>query len=155
MRMRSTFIDRKSPEILEALCAAPLYKKQGSVRARPAVVGEKVRTLLMVNRTETENRAEEDDWAVTNPDGETYLIPGRRFRSLYEEGSDGTFLARGYVRAIKNPFGTSIEILASWGHLQYGDQDCMIADSCDAEGNIEGEPYLIDRVAFEHTFAPV
>jgi hypothetical protein len=37
-----TQVDRKSPEILSALATAQVFKKQGNVQGRPAVVGEKI-----------------------------------------------------------------------------------------------------------------
>ena len=40
-------VDRKSPEILEAISNAPLFKKQGKVQARPAVEGEIITTKLV------------------------------------------------------------------------------------------------------------
>ena len=58
--------------------------------------------------------------------------------------------ATGHIRAIKNPFGSPIAIIASWGEPQYGDENCMIADICDGEGNsMAGEPYIIDALLMQ------
>lgn len=55
---------------------------------------------------------------------------------------------------MKNPYNEPIEIVAPWGAPMMGDEDCMIADICDANGkNLQGEPYLIEDKAFEETYA--
>lgn len=68
-------IDRKAPEIIEALTHAAIYKKQGQVEARHAEVGESITTRLASGKVEvSKNEANEGDWVVTNPNGEKYLI---------------------------------------------------------------------------------
>lgn len=149
-------IDRKASEILEALAQAPLFKKQGQVQARPAVPGEKITTTLASGAQETVNTANEGDWVMTNPSGEQYIISEKKFFGRYEATvEDGVYQAKGYCRAIKNPFGEPIEIMASWGVPQTGDENCMIADVSDAEGKLEGEPYLIEAAAFAETYKQV
>jgi len=147
-------IDRKAPEIISAITIAPVYKKQGIVNARPAVVGEGITTTLESGAKETENTAQEGDWIMTNPSGEQYIISEKKFFGRYEETSeDGVYKAKGSCRAIVNPFGKPIEIMASWGSPQTGGADCMIADTCDEDGsNLGGEPYLIDADAFAETY---
>jgi len=146
-------IDRKSPEILEALKNAPLYRKFGNIEARPTTPGEKITTILADGRKETENTANEGDWIVTNPNGEKYIISEKKFLSRYKKtDKDGIFSAKGFCKAIKNPYGKPIEIMASWGSPQTGDENCLIADICDEEGNISGEPYLIDGPVFINTY---
>ncbi|HBM45457.1 MAG: hypothetical protein UT05_C0009G0014 [Parcubacteria group bacterium GW2011_GWF2_38_76] len=150
------FVNRKSTEIMEALAKAPIYKKQGQVTARPAVNGEEITTTLESGAKETVNRANEGDWIVTNPSGEQYIIPEKKFFGRYEATSvTGTYVAKGYCRAIYNPLGNPIEIMASWGSLQTGDERCLIADACDADGKMDGEPYIIDADAFAKTYKPV
>lgn len=148
------FVERKSPEIMSALAEAPLFKKQGHVEARLATLGEEITTILESGAKETVNTANEGDWIVTNPSGEQYIISGKKFLNRYEEtDKEGVYQAKGFCRAIKNPFGEPIEIMASWGSPQTGDEDCMIADTCDEKGsNMGGEPYLIDAVAFAETY---
>lgn len=149
-------VDRKAPEIATALLAAPLFKKQGQVSARPAVTGEEIVTVLADGTLETRNTAKEGDWIVTNPSGEQYIIPGKKFSFRYEAtGESGVYAAKGHCRAIRNPFGEPIEIMASWGELQTGGEECMIADVCDANGNADGEPYIIDAQAFAETYSEV
>src|SRR3989339_2260187 len=136
-------IDRKAPEIMEALANAQVFKKQGQVNARPAVVGEGITTTLESGAKETENTAQEGDWIMTNPSGEQYIISEKKFFGRYEATSeDGVYKAKGSCRAVVNPFGKPIEIMASWGSPQTGGADCMIAETCDEDGsNMGGEPY--------------
>ena len=146
-------IDRKSPEIMEALTLAPIFKKQGRVQARSASVGEQITTVLESGAKETVNTAGEGDYIVTNPSGEQYIISEKKFLARYEAAPEpGVFTAKGFCRAISNPFTGPIEIMASWGSPQTGDENCMIADTCDAAGNLDGEPYLIDGKAFIETY---
>ncbi len=147
-------IDRKAAEILAALANAPVFKKQGQVKAHLAVVGEEVTTTLGSGKKETENKANEGDYIVTNPSGEQYIISGKKFTARYEAtAEDGVYAAKGSCRAIVNPFGEPIEIMASWGSPQTGEADCMIADVCTDDGSSQdGEPYLIDAAAFAETY---
>lgn len=155
--MTFTKVDRKAPEIMSALAEAPLFKKQGRVQARPAVPGEKITTTLASGHNETVNTANEGDWVMTNPSGEQYIISEKKFFSRYEATSEaGIYGSKGYCRAIKNPFGKPIEIMASWGEPQTGDENCMVADTCDGNGeNVGGEPYLIEAAAFAETYKQV
>jgi hypothetical protein len=147
------FIDRKSEEILNALKFAPLFKKSGRVNARLAVAGEKIVTVLASGQKETENVAQEGDWVVTNPSGEKYILPPAKLLSRYEPTyQEGVYVAKGYCRAIRNPFGCAIEIAPQWGGIQSGDGECIIADVSDSEGNLEGEPYIIELKAFQETY---
>ena len=149
-------IDRKSPEIMTALADAPVYKKQGRVEARPATVGEEITTTLEGGAKETVNKAGEGDWIMTNPGGEQYIISEEKFLGRYEATDEsGVYSAKGYCRAIQNPFGKPIEIMASWDSPQTGDKRCLIADTCDESGRVDGEPYLIDADAFAKTYKQV
>lgn len=132
-------IDRKSPEIMGALAGANVFKKQGQVLAHRAKAGEQITTTLASGSKETVNTANEGDWIVTNPSGEQYIISQEKFKSRYEAtGEDGVYGAKGHCRAIVNPFGEPIEIMASWGEPQTGDERCMIADTCDGNGENMG-----------------
>lgn len=146
-------IDRKAAEILTALANAPVFKKQGQVKARPAVTGEKIDTMIGGVK-ETENTANEGDYIVTNPSGEQYIISGKKFTARYEAtAEDGVYAAKGSCRAIVNPFSEPIEIMASWGSPQTGGADCLIADVCTDDGSSQdGEPYLIDASAFAESY---
>lgn len=146
-------VDRMAPQVLAGLQTAPIFKKQGTVQARAAKVDEKITTTLEDGTVETKNTAKKGDWLVTNPGGEQYLVPGHKFKARYEESdTPGTFNAKGHCRAIRNPFGTPVEIMASWGSPQQGDEDCWFADVCDADGNGDSSPYLIAADAFSQTY---
>lgn len=149
-------VDRKSPEIMGALAKAPVYKKHGCVNARPANVGEEITTTLEGGTNETVNKADEGDWIITNPGGEQYIISEKKFLDRYEATNENSvYSAKGYCRAIPNPFRKPIEIMASWGSPQTGDERCLIANTCDTNGKVDGEPYLIDADAFAKTYKPV
>lgn len=149
-------IDRKAGDIMAAISNAPVFKKQGLVSAHKASAGEEVITTLNSGAQETVNTANEGDWIVTNPSGEKYIISPEKFENRYESTADfGVYQAKGFCRAILNPFEEPIEIMASWGSPQTGDENCMIADTCDANGNVDGEPYLIDGPAFAETYKAV
>jgi hypothetical protein len=147
-------IDRKAPEIMRALATAPIFRKQGQVQARHTEGNEKVVTILVSSTEETRNTANSDDWAVTNPSGEQYILSDALFQKRYEATDrDGVYDAKGCCRAIKNPFGKPIEILAFWGEVQVGDENCLIVEMCDENGTIlDGEPYLIDGLSFTETY---
>lgn len=150
-------VDRHDPKIMDALAEAPIYRKQGEVRATIAQGGEVVVTKLADGTNETTNTANPGDAIITNPGGEQYIIPGDKFAKRYEPkaGAEGVFSARGYCRAIDNPFGSPITMMASWGEMQNGQTDCKIADTYDgATGALGGEPYIIGRAEFEQTYAP-
>lgn len=155
-RNKMTFlkVDRKSPEILTALASANVFKKQGRVNARPATEGEKVITTLANGQEETVNIANAGDFVVINPSGEQYIVSEKKFLNRYQKTDEkGVYQTKGSCRAIKNPFGKPIEIMASWGEPQTGDENCMIADVCDEKGdNMDDEPYLIDSAAFTETY---
>lgn len=147
-------IERKSPDIMEALKTAPIFKKDALVQVRRAVLGEKISTTLTHGEVETINTAGSEDIIVTNSSGEEYILPLGQLTERYEATDTlGTYRATGYCRAIPNPYGTPIEIMASWGTVQNGDRSCFIADTCDANGNLTGEPYLIEHNVFMETYA--
>ena len=149
-------IERKSPEIMNALAKAPIYKKQGQIKARTATAGEEITTTLEGGTKETVNKAGAGDWIIINPNGEQYIISEKKFLDRYEATTkSGIYSAKGYCRAIQNPFGKPIEIMASWGSPQTGDERCLIADTCDENGKVDGEPYLIDADAFANTYKKV
>lgn len=146
-------IDRKSPEILEALRDAPVYEKQALVRARRVKDDERVETTLADGTHETSNIAHEGDWVVTNPAGEEYVVPAGEFDARYDAtGTEGVYQAKGSCRALPNPYGAPIEIEASWGESMRGDEYCYIVDSCAPDGSPAGEPYLIAGPVFAATY---
>lgn len=153
-------INRKAPEIMKALEGAPIYRKQGIVEARPAVPGEVVQTLIR-GKEETTKTAAENEMLVKNPNGEKYLISLQEFEKRYtrtqligEHADQGfsVYEAKGLIRAIDNPFGEEIEIEPEWGGVQVAGADCKIADILYENGELKGEPYLIDGESFASTY---
>jgi hypothetical protein len=153
--VKKLVVDRLDKRIIEPLKSAPIFKKQGTIKARQVKAGEKIETVLADGRVETINVSNNGDWVVTNPGGEEYIVPGEKFGDKYEATKEeGVFAAKGHVRAIENPFDKDISLEASWGELQHGDERCILVRSCDADGNPESDPYIIDFDAFEETYAP-
>ncbi len=148
-------VDRHDPIITEGIERAPIYKKKGEVSAQVALGGETIETILADGTKETTNTAESGDFIITNPGGERYIVKPDKFNKRYapKEGVDGVYVAKGYCKAIPNPFGEDIKIIASWGEVQVGDEECMLADTYYPETNtLGGEPYIIARNAFEKTY---
>ena len=144
-------VDVRDDNVLRDLEQAPTFRKHAVVVARPARAGESLDTVLASGQLETRNVARTGDWVVTNPSGESYLVPGERFARLYAPSEDGLCRAAGRCKALRNPFGVPIEIEAAWGP-ERGGADCWIAAPCDAEGHIEGTPYLVDGASFRETY---
>ncbi len=150
------FIERKSAEILALLLQAPLYQKHAIVKARKVIPGERVETITSSGITETIKTGLEGDWLVTNPTGEQFVLDNNTFTSRnIATDTEGVYKAVGYCKAVQNPYGKAIEIMASWGQAQYGDANCYIADTCGEDGVMHGEPYIIERRAFVDTYQEV
>lgn len=151
-------VDRHGEEITKALDSyGQIYKKQGEVQARQATKEEEVVTIMKssTGEVETKNKAMPGDWIVTNPGGEEYVLKPEKFAARYEpkEGADGVFAAKGYCVAVKNPFESAITMKASWGEMQNGAADCMIADTYEYQtGKRGGEPYIIAKKEFDQTY---
>ncbi len=151
-------VERHAPEIQEGLEDAPIYRKQGEVRAEIAKGGEEIVTVLSDGTTETRNVAQPGDAIITNPGGERYIIAGTKFTKRYEakEGEEGVYIAKGHCKAITNPWGSPITMLASWGEMQNGSSDCMIADTYEpTTGEMGGEPYIIGKAEFDSTYRAI
>lgn len=134
------------------------YCKKGEVRARRVSVPTPVETILADGRNETRNVAARGDYVVTGPGGEHYVVKPDVFAARYERkpGTRDVYLARGEIIAVPNPLGHAIHFRASWGEVQSGSADCMIADVYDpATRKRAGRPYIIGRAEFEETYTPV
>jgi hypothetical protein len=152
-------VDRNDPRILAGLQKSTIiYKKNVEITARPGVSGEEVITKLRdCIQEETRNTVTSlNDWVVTNPAGESYIVPGTEFFTKYE-GTNvlGVYVPKGYIKATKNPFGNKVVIDASWGAKQYGEADCLFACGCSEKGELYGEPYIIAKEAFIETYIKV
>ena len=134
-----------------------IYRKNGEVRARRVGVATPVETILADGRKETKNVAARGDYIVTGPGGEQYVVKPEVFAARYERKprTRDVFLARGEIIAVPNPLGHAVHFWASWGEVQTGAADCMIADVFDpATRKRAGRPYIIGRSEFEETYTP-
>ena len=109
-----------------------VYRKTGEYRVERAVVTTAVETILG-GKVETRNTAYPGDFIVTGAEGVRHVVKPDVFVSRYEPkpGHAGVYLARGYVKAVPNPFGRPLYLLAHWGEVQQGDIDCMVLDIYD------------------------
>src|SRR4030043_1378065 len=151
-------VNRHDPIIMEGLKSAPIFRKQGEVLAIIASGGEEILTKLTDGMIETKNTASKGDAIITNPGGEQYIIKREKLEQRYErkKGQKNIYIPKGHCKAIDNPFGISITILASWGEMQNGMADCKIADIYDSQTKkLDGEPYIIARKEFEQTYKQI
>lgn len=67
------------------------------------------------------------------------------------------YRAKGMARAFKNDTGAPIEIMAPWGELQQGDENCMIATVFDPDNpnEIGSDRYIIGSDEFAETYGPI
>lgn len=150
-------LDLSTQKITDALAQAPVYAKTARVKARAASAGEVVVTTLANGSQETTNTANDGDVIVTNPSGEEYILKPESFSKRYEATEDdGVFLANGMARAIPNPTGSDIKIMAPWGEEQFGDAQCVVATVYDpTQPDVIGnDRYLIGGDEFVATYAP-
>jgi ADP-ribose pyrophosphatase YjhB (NUDIX family) len=120
-------LDLAADELTALLAEAPVYRKTGLVRIRPAVAGETITTVLADGTVETVNTAGENQYVIEAASGEEYIIDADRLDRYEATEEPGVFRAKGMVRAIDNPTGRPIEITAPWGEKQYGKRDCKLA----------------------------
>lgn len=131
------------------LAEANVFRKNVLVRAERALSGAVVRTMLPNGLFETVNVASEGDWLITNPGGEQYLLDASSFHKRYEStDSPGVYRSVGKVRALLNPYGEGVSILAPWGEVQYGDADCWFASPVG-----DDEVYIIGGVEMMSTYS--
>ena len=134
------------------------YRKNGEFRAKRVSVATSVETILADGRKETRNVAAPGDYVVTGPGGEHYVVKPEVFAARYERkpGARDVYLARGEIIAVPNPLRRTIQFWATWGEVQTGAADCMIADMFDpATRKRAGRPYIIGRAEFEKTYSRV
>ena len=134
------------------------YRKNGEFRATRVSVATPVETILADGREETKNVAAPGDFVVNGPGGEHYVVKPEVFAARYQRkrGARDVYLARGEIIAVLNPLGHAIRFWASWGEVQTGAADCMIADMFDpATRKRAGQPYIIGRAEFEKTYRRV
>lgn len=141
-------IDLKGQEYDEQFQHANLFEKFAVITAREAGEGEVVVTKIVTKEgemEETKNVAGKGDMIAKNPGGEEYIIRAQKFPKLYELLPDGTYKAKGVVKAIQtdkdvvfmSPWGEEMKIL-SGGYL--------------VESVLDGNRYGIEEEAFKNTY---
>ncbi len=135
------------------LVRAPLFRTCGRVVACPVPIGERVVTVTAKGVERTVQITREDQYLVTDPSGERYLISEATFFARYRATDIlGTYEAEGFCRAFPNPFGVPIKIHDAWGSPQQGAADCLIVGACSADGVLTSEVCLIEAKAFQEAY---
>ncbi len=96
------------------------YTKFARVLAREAKEGEVIETILTDGHRETSNKANAGDWIVTNPGGESYIVPANKFGKKYEpapELGEGWFKPTGGIAKFIQ-ISENISFICSWGEAQ-------------------------------------
>ncbi len=154
-------VDRMSPEIMNALAKASVYKKVGLTKARLAVPGEIVTTIIKGAEgdiKEMKNTAKEGDRVVAGPLGEEYLNTAVEFPDNYEATDKaGWYLPKTHCRAIPNPLGRKVKMITSWGPPEYQDERCFFACKCDENGKIDTKKgfYFVAFDSFIQTYKKI
>lgn len=151
-------LDLSTPEWEATLAEAPVYAKKGMVEARILAEDEQLDTVLADGTVETSRIVPAGEVIVTNPGGEQYAIEREKFDKRYEVTSeDGIYRAKGMVRAVDNPTGEDIQVMAPWGELQFGGPDCKIASvfNPDNPDEVSSDRYIIGGQEFEDTYGPI
>ncbi|MDR0957446.1 MAG: hypothetical protein LBM09_02630 [Candidatus Nomurabacteria bacterium] len=86
---------------------------------------------IRVRQLETTREIALEQWIVTNPiqiKGDypnNYMLSNETFIEKYDRTDiDGVYQAKNVARIIKNDIGAPVEIMAPWGWLQRGDENC-------------------------------
>ena len=147
-------IDLNTPEMTQLFAEAPLFIKSAIVEAQVVEESTEITTQLADGTNETTNTAEAGDVIVTNPGGEKYVLKPDNFAKRYADQGDGTYRATGACRAVTNPTGEPITIIAPWGEEQRGGPDCMIAVAVDPSNPTEfgSDRYIIGKEEFAQTY---
>jgi len=151
-------VDLQTEEYTTSFSQAPLYEKTALVRIRKAKPGDAITTRLADGTTETTNVAEENQVIITNPGGEEYLLDeAKAFATHVETEQPGLYKETQLIRAIDNPTGQEVSIMAPWGDEQIGAADCKFASPHDPTQPdlITAERYIIGGEEFLATYAPV
>lgn len=131
-------VDRHNPKIMRSLRRAPRYRKVGKVQITIARGQEQITTRFTDGRLETTDIAKRGDGIVTNPGGEQYIIDPTEMTVTYslkrgqrkpQPGETRTYVDKGQIRSRRNPYKRKITMMASWGYMQNGGADAMLADT--------------------------
>ena len=149
------FVDTKTSELEQLLREAHVYEKIATVTVVEIEETLTVQTIVSNGYVETIAEGHVGDFIVTNPDGEQYILPRAMFFARYEETDVvGVWKAKGFIKAIPNPYAEEIEILAPWGEPQFGEVDCFLAVTIDGPEDevISDDRYIIEGAAFSNTY---
>lgn len=80
-----------------------------------------------------------------NPGGEEYIIRAQKFPSLYEALPDGTYKAKGVVKAIQTE--KDVVFTAPWG-----EEMKILSGGYLVENTLDGGRYGIEENAFNNTY---
>lgn len=130
--------------------------KKATVTAEQAQESGSVVTRLADGSVETSREYVAGDWIVTNPAGERYVLDEVKFGVRHDlTDQEGTFLAKGAVRAISNPTGCAVAVIAPWGAVMRGGADCMFAEVVDLDevSARSVDRYIIGGQEFAQTYA--
>lgn len=144
---KNKYFNTMNNSITNMLNSAPTYKKKATVTMRVAKKGEKLETQLKNGQIETTRILDGGECIVKNPDGEEYAMSKDKFLSRYRD-NNGVWEATGEIKAIKNPTGKNITIIAPWGEEQHGDKNCYIAHTLDDPN----DRYIIGHDEFHNTY---
>ena len=135
------------------------YKKYARVEAVKGVPGEKITTVMKDGHVEVSDVAvnvDENgnpDWIVTNPDGEKYAVPHKKFIKKYELeiGKDGKHAPIGApIEAIQVPEEISFDV-------PWGENGAPVEMTIKAGGYLNitnlGDIYGIQEEEFNNTYA--
>lgn len=128
------------------------YAKFGQVKARKAVAGEIVITVIK-DKEETRNKAKADDVLVQNPGGEQYIINEKKFNSRYTKIKSldkgwAVYKSKGVCYGFRY-IGKPFKFTAPWGELMLVEDGDMIVSTSPEGGN---DIYRIEKQAFKATY---
>lgn len=154
-------VDLKSPEMTERFLAAPVFQKKAIVTVDTAKGGEEITTFRPDGSVETVNIAKPADKIITNPPrdgrpGERYITTAENLSKRYDDIGGGRYRAKGVLRAVRNPYGQDVEIVAPWGERMSGEPDCWFVAQVDPAHPdvLTADRYIIFPKAFADDFEP-
>lgn len=130
---------------------AAFYKKTAWIKARKGFPGEEIITKMANGLTETKNVVKKGDWIITNPDGESYIMPEETLQKKYEmdPAQKGVWRPKGGPQKMLS-VTEDISFKAPWG------EDMKIAKGgmLNISGMDQGDIYGIQPAEFKKTYAP-
>jgi hypothetical protein len=149
MTAKKTFRFRKTSAF--DFSKAPVYRKTATLRKSQVTIARARQEVVTVIRgvEETRNVARIGDCIITGDHGERYVVPKRKFWSLYEAHPAGRGGYRSKARVRGLALTENTEIIAPWGERQRALKGGMIVRRVGRPLDI----YLIEARAFKRTYA--